>query len=72
MYQDVKRIRQTRVAINLDAYEARLIDAYVDYTGLPRAQVLRQLAMNAARETLAHATSMEQPTAQNEVRKSAF
>lgn len=61
MYQDTNRIRQTRVGINLDAYEAKLIDAYVAYVGITRAECIRQLAMNAARATLANATMAAEP-----------
>lgn len=67
MYQDTQRIRHIRVGINLDEYEARLIDAYVDYTGLPRAQVLRQLAMNAARTALANGFSVDEQVEGSEV-----
>ncbi|WP_417329548.1 hypothetical protein [Halomonas cupida] len=52
MYQDPKRVRSRYSAINLDQYEARLIDALVDYTGLDKATLLRQLAMKEALETL--------------------
>ncbi|MCT8466994.1 hypothetical protein KZO85_00185 [Chromohalobacter canadensis] len=52
MYQDPKRIRSRYGAINLDAYEARLIDAMVDYTGIERATLLRQLILKEALETL--------------------
>lgn len=43
MYQDTKRIRKTRVSINLDDYEAALIQALVDYTGHDRASLLRHM-----------------------------
>lgn len=52
MYQDPKRIRSRYGAINLDEYEARLIDAMVDYTGIERAALLRQLVLKEALETL--------------------
>ncbi|MBZ5875990.1 hypothetical protein [Chromohalobacter israelensis] len=52
MYQDPKRIRSRYGAINLDEYEARLIDAMVDYTGIERATLLRQLILKEALETL--------------------
>ncbi|MBZ9576750.1 hypothetical protein [Modicisalibacter sp. MOD 31.J] len=52
MYQDPKRVRSRYGAINLDKYEARLIDALVDYTGIERAALLRQLVLKEALETL--------------------
>lgn len=52
MYQDPKRVRERYGAINLDQYEARLIDALVDYTGLGKAALLRQLVLKEALETL--------------------
>ncbi|MCC5811341.1 MAG: hypothetical protein JJU06_13305 [Ectothiorhodospiraceae bacterium] len=52
MYQDPKRIRRRYGAINLDEYEARLIDALVDYTGIERATLLRQLVIKEALEAL--------------------
>ncbi|MCZ0930321.1 hypothetical protein LPL18_011560 [Halomonas sp. CUBES01] len=52
MYQDPKRVRSRYAALNLDQYEARLIDALVDYTGIDRASLLRQLVLKEALETL--------------------
>lgn len=52
MHQDTRRIRQRYAAINLDDYEAKLIDALVDYTGLSKATLLRQLVLKEALETL--------------------
>lgn len=52
MYQDPKRIRRPYARINLDSYEARLIDAMADYTGIGRATLLRQLVLKEALETL--------------------
>ena len=52
MYQDPKRVRARYGAINLDEYEARLIDALVDYTGIDKAALLRQLVLKEALETL--------------------
>lgn len=72
MYQDTNRIRARRVAINLDRYEAQLIDALVDYTGLPRAIVLRKLAMDGARLLLLGSEpSLPMRAPQNEARLSA-
>lgn len=52
MYQDPKRVRRPYARINLDEYEARLIDALVDYTGTERAALLRQLVLKEALESL--------------------
>lgn len=52
MYQDPKRIRRRYGSINLDEYEARLVDALVEYTGVERATLLRQLVMREAVETV--------------------
>lgn len=52
MYPDPKRVRRRYAAINLDQYEARLIDALVDYTGIERAALLRQLVLKEALETV--------------------
>ncbi|WP_161491455.1 hypothetical protein [Vreelandella lionensis] len=52
MHQDTRRIRQRYAAINLDDYEAKLIDALVDYTGMSKATLLRQFgAERSARNT---------------------
>ena len=52
MYQDPTRVRTRYAALNLDQYEAQLIDALVDYTGIERASLLRQLVLKEALETL--------------------
>lgn len=52
MHQDTRRIRQRYAAINLDEYEAKVIDALVDYTGMSKATLLRQLVLKEALETL--------------------
>lgn len=52
MHQDTRRIRTRYAGINLDQYEARVIDALVDYTGMSRATLLRQLVLKEALETL--------------------
>ncbi|WP_447894259.1 hypothetical protein [Vreelandella sp. GE22] len=52
MHQDTRRIRHRYAAINLDEYEAKLIDALVDYTGMSRATLLRQLVLKEALDTL--------------------
>ncbi|MBB5320452.1 ribbon-helix-helix protein, CopG family [Marinobacter oulmenensis] len=52
MYQDPKRIRKNRVSINLDDYEAALINALVDYTGTDRAGLIRQMLIAQAESAL--------------------
>ncbi|MDP2127224.1 MAG: hypothetical protein Q8K97_07580 [Pseudohongiella sp.] len=52
MYQDPKRIRQNRVSINLDDYEAALIQALVDYTGTERATLIRDMVVAQAQAVL--------------------
>ena len=52
MHQDTRRIRSRYAAINLDEYEAKIIDALVDYTGISKATLLRQLVLKEALETL--------------------
>ncbi|WP_447529832.1 hypothetical protein [Vreelandella sp. TE19] len=52
MHQDTRRIRSRYAAVNLDDYEAKLIDALVDYTGMSKATLLRQLILKEALETL--------------------
>ena len=52
MHQDTRRIRSRYAAINLDEYEAKVIDALVDYTGIYKATLLRQLVLKEALETL--------------------
>lgn len=59
MYQDPKRIRKHRVSLNLDDYEAAVINALVDYTGTDRASLLRQMLIAQAEAALlATPTSM--------------
>tara|TARA_R110002012_G_scaffold321621_2_gene550160 strand:- start:3754 stop:3951 length:198 start_codon:yes stop_codon:yes gene_type:complete len=52
MHQDTRRIRSRYAAVNLDDYEAKLIDALVDYTGMSKATLLRQLILKEALDTL--------------------
>ncbi|MFP3343340.1 hypothetical protein R0J87_12600 [Halomonas sp. SIMBA_159] len=51
MHQDVRRIRSRYAAVNLDDYEAKLIDALVDYSGMSKATLLRHLVMKEALDT---------------------
>lgn len=52
MYPDPKRVRRPYARINLDEYEARLIDALVDYTGQERAALLRDMVLREALSVL--------------------
>jgi hypothetical protein len=52
MYQDPKRVRRNRVSINLDDYEAALIQALVDYTGSDRANLIRSMLIAQAEAVL--------------------
>jgi len=57
MYQDTKRIRKNRVSLNLDDYEAAVINALVDYTGTDRGSLLRQMLIAQAEAALLPTTS---------------
>lgn len=70
MYQDVNRIRQHRVSINLDEQESKLIDALVDYTGCQKSTLLRQLIMAEAK-TLLLGSSFDQLPLERQEQKSA-
>lgn len=48
MYTDPKRVREPYARLRLDRYEAKLLDALVEYTGVGRAELIRQLVMNEA------------------------
>lgn len=52
MYQDPKRIRKHRVSLNLDDYEAAVINALVNYTGTDRSSLLRQMLIAQAEAAL--------------------
>ncbi len=65
MYQDPKRVRRPYGRINLDQYEAKLLDALVDYTGVERGVLLREMVMKEAVEVLGmdeHAPSLARAT----------
>lgn len=51
MYQDPKRVRQ-RCTVYLDQYEADIITAMANYLGVSKAEVMRQMLMKEAQETL--------------------
>lgn len=52
MYQDPKRIRKNRVSINLDDYEAAVINALVNYTGTERGELIRLMVIAQAEAVL--------------------
>lgn len=52
MYSDTKRLRSHRVTVNLDDYEAAVINALVNYTGTPPSTLLRQMLFAQAQEVL--------------------
>lgn len=73
MYPDPKRIRKNRVSINLDDYEAALIQALVDYTGTDRAALVRQMLIAQAETALLPTPgSMAAPTGGCESRIRSF
>ena len=61
MYQDPKRVR-TKATVYLDQYEADVITAMANYLGLPKAEVMRQMLMKEAQETLGIDLGAVQPT----------
>lgn len=52
MYSDSKRVRRRYCGVNLDEYEAKLIDAMVEFSGVERATLIRQLVLREACEVL--------------------
>lgn len=52
MYQDPRRIRTRYSALNLDDYEAMVIDALIAISGLPKAELVRRLLMKGAQDVL--------------------
>lgn len=48
MYTDPKRVREPYARLRLDRYEAKLLDALVEYTGTSRAELIRDLVMREA------------------------
>ncbi|WP_454907621.1 hypothetical protein [Variovorax gossypii] len=48
MYPDPKRVRDNRITIRLDDYEAELVRAMANYQGEQLTTMLRQLAMREA------------------------
>ncbi len=55
MYQDPTQIRKRYGSVNLDDYEAKLVDALVAYTGGEKAVLLRTLIIERAVEILGDA-----------------
>ena len=52
MYPDPKRVRDNRVTIRLDDYEAELVRAMARYNGEQLTTMLRELAMREAGRVL--------------------
>ena len=52
MYQDPKRVRTNKATVYLDEYESDVITALANYLGIPKAEVMRQMMMKEAQETL--------------------
>ncbi len=52
MYQDPNRIRQKFATVYLDQYEADVITSMANYLGVSKAELVRQLVMKEAQETL--------------------
>lgn len=50
MYQDPKRVRSHKCTVYLDEYEAAIIQAHANYSGVSRAEMMRQLMLQQARE----------------------
>lgn len=52
MYPDPKRVRDNRITIRLDDYEAELVRAMANYQGEQLTTMLRELAMREAGRVL--------------------
>lgn len=52
MYQDPKRIRSHKATVYLDDYELAIVEAHANYLGVPKASLLREMAIKEAREAL--------------------
>lgn len=52
MYQDSNRVRQKFATVYLDQYEADVITSMANYLGVSKAELVRQLVMKEAQETL--------------------
>lgn len=68
MYTDPQRVRRPYARLNLDRYESKLLDALVEYTGMGRAELIRQLVMREALDVCgleSHAQSMGDAAAQS-------
>ncbi|RCV89702.1 ribbon-helix-helix protein, CopG family [Billgrantia montanilacus] len=52
MYQDPKRVRTNKATVYLDEYEDAIITALANYLGVSKAEVMRQMMMKEAQETL--------------------
>ncbi|QFT84467.1 hypothetical protein FIU88_05670 [Halomonas sp. THAF12] len=62
MYQDPKRVRRHKQTIYLDDYELAIVEAHANYSGLPKATLMRQMAFESAKEVPGTAPTPQQPT----------
>lgn len=59
MYKDPRRLKASRINVNLDHFEDNLIEALVAYTGTEKATLVRELVMRAALDLLGVASQQE-------------
>lgn len=52
MYQDPRQVRSRRVTVYLNELEDNVINAHAALHGIPKAQLIRELAMREADELL--------------------
>lgn len=52
MYQDPKRVRHHKFTVYMDDYEAAIIHAHANYSGLSLAETMRQMMLSEAQESL--------------------
>ncbi|WP_038278072.1 hypothetical protein [Zymobacter palmae] len=52
MYQDPRQVRSRRITVYLNELEDNVINAHAALHGIPKAQLVRQLAMKEADELL--------------------
>ncbi|SOC56439.1 hypothetical protein SAMN05421509_10741 [Chromohalobacter canadensis] len=57
MYQDQKRIRRHKLTIYMDDYEAAIVEAHANYSGIPKAQMMREMMFESATEVLSPSVS---------------
>lgn len=61
MYQDPKRVRSHKHTLYLDEYETAIIEAHANYSGQPKAAVMRQMMIEKAKEDLGLSASTSGP-----------